>query len=227
MIKARWFTPANRRNGDIDLIVIHDMEASEKGDTAERIAEYFSRVERKASAHWCFDNNSAIRCVLDKDVAYHAPGANHNGLGYEHAGFAKQSGSEWLDDYGMSMLDISARQAAKDCLAYDIPIQYVDRRGLAKGQRGITTHNEVSQAFKRSSHWDPGPGFPMAYYIGLVKHYAKTGGDDLPLSEEERNWLRKLSTDTRAAAKEYVLDAEKRIKDHIDAKFKEHENGES
>ena len=33
---------------------------------------------------------------------------------------------------------------------------------LRAGERGITTHAQVSKAWKKSDHWDPGPGFPIA-----------------------------------------------------------------
>jgi hypothetical protein len=163
-IPAKHFTPTNGR--DIDLIVIHDMEAPEGPRTAENVAEYFRKGERRASCHWCFDENSAVRSVADEDVAYHAPGANHNGLGYEHAGYARQTRAEWLDRASTDCLRISARQAAKDCKKYKIPIKFVNANTLRAGNaRGITTHHEVSQAFRRSDHWDPGPNFPMDKYL--------------------------------------------------------------
>src|SRR5688572_13889549 len=99
MPQARHYTPTSGRQ--IDLVVLHDMEAPEKPATAENIASWFAGPNApRASAHWCFDSNSAVRCVADKDVAWHAPGANHNGLGYEMAGYARQTGAEWLDPYG-------------------------------------------------------------------------------------------------------------------------------
>lgn len=168
--QAKHYTATNGRQ--IDLIVIHDMEAPEGDLTAENVARYFATTTKSASAHWCFDNNSAVRCVLDKDVAYHAPGANHNGIGYEHAGYAKQSREEWLDQYGVDMLQISANQAAFDCTLYQIPINYVSVDGLLRGERGITTHWDVSKTFRRSSHWDPGLGFPMDMYLNWVRGYA-------------------------------------------------------
>jgi len=175
-IPARNFTPTDGRQ--IDLIVIHDMEAAETTQTAENIANWFAGpTAPRASAHWCFDSDSAVRCVRDVDVAWHAPGANHNGLGYEHAGYASQSREEWLDDYGQSMLAISAAHARVDCETYGIPIAFVDAGGLLAGQRGVTTHWEVTQAFHRSTHWDPGPGFPMDHYLALVN------GSPVPVPE--------------------------------------------
>jgi hypothetical protein len=45
----------------------------------------------------------------------------------------------------------------------------VDVAGLLRGDRGITTHDAVSKAFKQSTHWDPGPGFPLADFANAVR----------------------------------------------------------
>jgi hypothetical protein len=180
-IQARWFQEANRGPASINYLVIHSMESSEKGTTAESCARFFATTTRKASAHRCFDSNSQVQSVRDKDIAYHAPGCSHNGLGYEHAGFARQSAAEWQDPYSVAMLKISAEQAHRDCTAYGIPKTYIDRHGLLRGNHGITTHNEVSQAFHKSDHWDPGPGFPMSWYITMVRAF---DGEGLPSDPE-------------------------------------------
>jgi hypothetical protein len=39
---------------------------------------------------------------------------------------------------------------------------------LKRGAHGITTHAEVSRAFGKSTHLDPGPFFPVAEYLRLV-----------------------------------------------------------
>lgn len=69
------------------------MEAPEKGDTAENIANYFHTTVKQASAHICVDNNSIVQCVLDNDIAWAAPGANSDGIHIEMAGYAKQKKS--------------------------------------------------------------------------------------------------------------------------------------
>ncbi|HSV33746.1 MAG TPA: hypothetical protein VLH87_06445 [Pyrinomonadaceae bacterium] len=48
----------------VRLIVIHSMEAPEKGDTAEEIAKFFQNPPKPASAHLCIDNNSIVQCVF-------------------------------------------------------------------------------------------------------------------------------------------------------------------
>lgn len=176
-VPARWKTVTNR--GRCDLVVIHDMEAPEKGDTAENVARYFQNVDRKASAHYNVDNNSIVQCVLEKDVAYHAPGANHNGIGIEHAGYARQSRGEWTDLYGLQMLDLSVRLVADICSRHAIPLVYVDANRLKTGgARGITTHAQVSLAWRKTDHMDPGLNFPMDEYVAAVERARWDGEED-------------------------------------------------
>jgi len=153
----------------IDLIVIHTMETDEKGDTAERCALWFRNPAARVSAHYCVDANSIVQCVRDQDVGWHAPGANHDGIGIEHAGRAKQTGRDWSDEYSTAMLERSAGLVADLCRKYAIPVTWLYAADLLAGKRGITTHRAVSDAFKRSSHWDPGTGFPVERYLALVR----------------------------------------------------------
>lgn len=160
------------RLGKVDLIVIHSMEAAEKPTTAEAVANWWAGPSTPVSScHYCVDSDSVVQCVRDEDTAWHAPGANHNGIGIEHAGFAKQTKAEWMDDYSMNMLGRSAELAAKLVVRHTIPVEFVDAAGLLKGKRGFTTHAEVSKAFKKSDHYDPGKGFPLSEYLDMVKNF--------------------------------------------------------
>jgi hypothetical protein len=67
------------------------------------------------------------------------------------------------------MLDRSAELVADLCRKYAIPVTWLYAADLRAGKRGITTHNAVSDAFKRGSHWDPGEGFPVERYLALVR----------------------------------------------------------
>lgn len=167
-IRAKNYTGANRTK--IDLIVIHTMEAPEKGETAEQIATWFgSEQAPKASAHYCCDSNSVIQCVRDEDVAWHAPGANNNGIGIEHAGYAKQTAAEWADVFSKSMLAISAKLSAKLCKKWGIPPVKLSVDELVAKQRGFCGHIDITNAFNGGKgHWDPGKDFPWAEYMSMV-----------------------------------------------------------
>lgn len=179
-LQARYFTPALKRQ--IDLIVIHDMEMPEKGDTAESCANFFHRGGTQASAHYCIDNNSVVQCVSDMDIAWSAPGANRNGLHFEHAGYARQTAEDWSDSYSQQMLSVSSALVADKCKQYSIPMAFVSGDQLRKGYRGITTHYQITKAFNTvGGHTDPGPNFPMDQYINMVHNVA---GE--PIHQEER-----------------------------------------
>ena len=169
-LQAKNFTrPSSSRS--IDRIVIHDMEYPERPEGAEWCAQFFAGVggmtAPRASAHYSVDSDSVVQSVRDGDVAWHAPGANHNGIGIEHAGYARQRREEWLDDYSRRELEVSARLTARLCRLYAIPVEYLDFAALKAGKRGLTGHRDVSSAFG-GSHWDPGESFPWDVFVSLV-----------------------------------------------------------
>lgn len=173
-VQAQNYTRSNRADTAITLLVIHDMEGSELPDKAETVARWFAGASPKnpaprASAHYAIDCNSIVQMVREKDIAWHAPGANHNGIGVEHAGLARQTREQWLDPYSKTMLLISAGLMARLCKRYTLPIKFVDAAGLKMGDHGITTHRAVTEAFKKSTHTDPGPNFPMVWYLEQVQ----------------------------------------------------------
>lgn len=171
-IQAKWFG-ATRDINSIRVIVVHDMEAPEKGLTAENVANYFKNGSggRPASAHYNVDNDTIVQSVRDDVVAFHAPGCNSDGIGIEHAGYMAQSRNDWLDEYSSQMLDLSARLAADLCIKYKIPAVHLSNAELKAGNRGFVGHDQVSDVYKKSDHGDPGPGFPWDAYIEKVKFY--------------------------------------------------------
>lgn len=167
-VRARNFTKVDSRR-PVRVIVMHSMEAPEKGDTAENVAQYFATTEREASAHLCVDNNSIVQCVLDNDVAWAAPGANRDGIHIEMAGYAAQTVQEWQDQYSVLVLENAAEAAAQYCLKYDIPVQQLSNNQLGdKVSRGFVSHAQVSEVFKKSDHTDPGEGFPWKFFLSRV-----------------------------------------------------------
>lgn len=165
----------------IRLIVIHTMESSEKPGTAESIARWFANESAprypapRASAHYAIDPEATIQCVRDRDVAWGAPGrlpdgtyVNDRALHVEHAGFARQTESDWADGPSRLILWRSSNLVRRLCLDYVLPMVRVDVEGLKAGHSGITGHADLSKAFG-GSHWDPGPGFPWTSFLAMVR----------------------------------------------------------
>jgi N-acetyl-anhydromuramyl-L-alanine amidase AmpD len=184
-VQARNFTRAAGANLPVSRIVIHDMEMAEKGTTAESCAALFASSNApQASAHFCVDSDTVVQCVDIDRIAWHAP-PNTGSIGIEHAGFANQNLTSWLDDYGKAMLNRSAALCAWLCLLLDVPARWLTPAQLRAGERGLCTHASVSAAWHQTDHSDPGPDFPKLYYLDLVRaHLNPTQEDDMPTPEE-------------------------------------------
>jgi hypothetical protein len=169
-IQAAGWTWANR--SAIRLVVIHTMETGETEDTAEAVAAWFAGHRGpppKASAHCCVDGDSLVRCVRPEHVAWAAPGANADGYHVELAGRARQTAEEWADPFSESMLRIAAAHVATICTAYAIPVRRLSHGEVAdKTTQGFCGHIDVTRAFRKSTHTDPGPNFPWDTFIELV-----------------------------------------------------------
>lgn len=178
-VQAQWYHPADRGPADVQAIVLHDMEAPDKGDTAEKIAQYFASGSggRQASAHYCIDSDSIVQCVQCKDIAYGAKGFNHNAIHLEHAGYASQSYAVWTDPYNVQMFGLSAELCAKVLMPkFGIPAQWLsdeDLRAISGGDRsikGFCTHADITRALGIvGGHTDPGPNFPRDKYMEAVQ----------------------------------------------------------
>ncbi len=168
-IAARNFTRVGRGRRST-LIVIHTMESQEKPGTARAVAQWFAgSTAPKASAHFCVDSTETIQCVSLDDVAWHAPGVNSFGIGIEHAGRARQTAEDWADEYSTAMLERSAQLAAELCRGLSIPVLRLTVTDLQKGATaGFCGHADVSLAFNRSTHTDPGKAFPWESYLARV-----------------------------------------------------------
>lgn len=179
-VRARWFTNASRGLADVDLIVIHTAETPETLTSAEGVANYFATLpaSHKVSAHYCIDANSIVQCVELADVAYCAPGANHDGVHLELSGRASQTREQWLDAFSKKELELAAELVSLLVKRFRIPVVPLGPAELLGGRRGITTHRAVSQAFKRSTHWDPGNGFPMQLFLDRVRFYSGSQAPD-------------------------------------------------
>lgn len=164
----------------VDWIVLHCMQSPDEAlNRAERSARWMAGLAPgqeppMASYHYGVDPDSIVQGVQEDRVAYGAPGANRLGIHIEHCGRAQQTRAEWLDEPGLKTLDLSAQLVGGNLTQrWSIPLIYVDAAGLVAGQRGITTHHQVSLAFPRpNAHFDPGPQFPIDLYLERARRYA-------------------------------------------------------
>jgi len=173
-VQARHYTPVPPGPPRaIRLVVLHSMESQERLDTAENVAAWFAGEDApQASAHYCVDADSIVQCVRDEDIAWHAPGANRDGIGVELAGRASQTSAEWLDGYSARVLELAAALVAELCRRHRVPQTPLGSEGLRIGSRGITTHGAVSVAYGKSNHTDPGEAFPINAFVEMVRKRA-------------------------------------------------------
>ena len=82
---------------------------------------------------------------------------------------ARQTGKEWADAYSSAVLARAATLIADVCRRRRIPVRWLVAGDLVAGRRGITGHSEVSAAYGKSDHWDPGPGFPVERFLDRVR----------------------------------------------------------
>jgi N-acetyl-anhydromuramyl-L-alanine amidase AmpD len=151
----------------VKAVVIHTAECGETSTSAEGVAEWFANKDtRKASAHYCVDNDSIVQCVLETDTAWHAGSVNGWTVGIELAGKANQTLKEWQDEYSMQVLANAAKLCRDICDRWQVPIVKLSPEQAKAGGAGIFGHCDVSG---KGGHWDPGPSFDFGYFLDLVR----------------------------------------------------------
>jgi len=137
--------------------------------SANRLAGIGEEAPR-SSAHYVIDPSEVVQCVRETDVAWHCPGANRRGIGIEHCGLSDQTPEQWADADSEAELQQSAVLAATLCHRWGIPAVRLSPRDIVHGQRGFAGHVDFTEAFKTpGGHRDPGPHFPWAHYMDLVR----------------------------------------------------------
>jgi N-acetyl-anhydromuramyl-L-alanine amidase AmpD len=172
IIRAKNFTRnAGRSSGAMRVVVIHTMESPEGVTTAEDVSNWAAGpTAPKASWHYAVDSNSIVGCVDEEDVAWAAPGANHDGVQIELAGKAGQTAQQWADDFSRAELVLAAKLVADICKRREIDVRKLTNAQLADGRsRGVIGHVQASEVFKRSTHTDPGTAFPWEKFMRDVK----------------------------------------------------------
>lgn len=159
-------------NMPLTRVVMHCTVSPCRPGGARDIAAYFRSPNSGGSAHYIVDPGDTVQVVYDSRIAWHAPPNSHS-IGVELCDPMSGSGARWNDADHQAMLKRAAKLVAQLCLAYDVPIRRLDVADLKAGRKGICGHADVSDAFKQSSHWDPGPAFPWEQFMRYVRREAE------------------------------------------------------
>lgn len=155
-------------NKPINRVVIHCTVSPCEPGGARSIARYFRGASAGGSAHYVIDPTETIQAAWDSVTCWHAPPNSHS-LGVELCDPMTGSDRRWADANHQSMLKRTAVLVAQLCLAYNVPITRLSVSELQAGRRGICGHVDVAQAWRQSTHWDPGPGFPWDQFMTYVR----------------------------------------------------------
>lgn len=179
----------------VQYIVVHYTAGSERSTSAEDGAAYDQRRTDGTSTHYFVDSNSVVQCVLTGDRANACfKFGNRYGIQYELCG-TQQTRAQWLDAASDATLTLAARQMARDCRKYGLPVRRLTVAQMRAGEKGLCGHVDVTDAYGLGDHRDPGPEFPWDVLLTRVAHYLD-GDDDMA-------WM----DDLGAAAVAWRLDA--------------------
>lgn len=182
--KIRTDYTAKKQSGvrplsSIRYFVIHTAEAALPSAAAEAVGRYFAGNNAGGSTQFGVDIDSTQRYLGDHIIAWGAPPLNETGLHVECAGRAAFDRDKWLKEYA-PMFKRLGWLLENRCRKYGIPLEirdaaYLKTHGTTPnaGKGGITTHVAVSQAFRKSTHTDPGDGFPLDVVMAWVHKYSE------------------------------------------------------
>lgn len=160
------------RDGNaVQYLVVHHTAGSERATSAEDGAAYDARRTDGTSTHYFCDQNSIVQCVYTWDranAAYHY--GNRRGIQFELCG-TLQTRAQWLDPASDATLWIAAKQMARDCKKYGIPVRKIGPAEMRAGHKGICGHWDVTLAYGLGDHTDPGPHFPYDVLLARIAHH--------------------------------------------------------
>lgn len=162
------------------LLVVHTSEGGETANAAENLCGFLATKGdhfNGATGNWF---GASYQYITDTDegvfpatgdgvVAYAAAGANHDGIHFCIPGKAGQTRAQWLDADSTQHMASLAWAMKRKSLEHDIPLVKLTVAQVKDGKsRGYCSHHDVSLAFGKSTHTDPGKDFPWDVLANLL-----------------------------------------------------------
>ncbi len=170
-------TGANRDTANLRLLVVHTSEGSEGPTSAENLCSFMTLsgdrlnpdgTKYGASYHYVTDTDRVLPATPDNVVAYAAAGANNDGIHICIPGKAAQTRLEWADATSAAYL-VQLAQVMRDVAdRYHIPLKRLTVAQIVDGEHGYCGHVDISNAYHRSDHTDPGVAFPWDVLADLL-----------------------------------------------------------
>jgi hypothetical protein len=166
------------RTAKVRLLVLHTTESPSSAGRAVGVATYLANLQppNRASTHYVTDAATIATQVAEPDTAWAAPGGNADGIQIEQCGYAGWGADDWAADDAMVMLLVTAGLIADICQRNGIPIRHLSNAELDAGQSGVVGHVQVSEVYRQSDHWDPGPAYPYDLVLGWANQLAGSSG---------------------------------------------------
>jgi len=191
-VRPRSWT-RGRKRGMPRVIVVHYTAGHEGPNAGEAGAAYDARRTDGTSAHYHADSDTCTQCVYTWDEAHTARShGNDIGIQYELAGTV-QTRAQWLDPVSRATIRVAAKQMARDCKKYGIPVRRLSVPELRSAHpdfgnrdiRGFVGHVDCTYAYPedRGDHMDPGKEFPWDVLFADVNEFLK--GEEMAFIDEE------------------------------------------
>lgn len=152
-------------------VVIHSAVMPCEPGRARQLGQMNSAGSGGGSWHYATDPGAVIQCSWDSFVCWHC-GHNDGSLAIEMADWPTKTGTvqtwRWRRDNHKKMLWNTAMLTAHLCAAYDLPPKFRSPYGLMRNRKGVTTHWQMTLAFRKSTHWDPGL-WPKRRFMRMVR----------------------------------------------------------
>lgn len=176
---------SGRAGYTVQYVVVHYTAGSERSTSAEDGAAYDARRTDQTSTHYFVDQNSVVQCVYTWDRANAAYFyGNRLGIQYELCG-TQQTREQWLDPASDATLWNAAKQMARDCAKYALPVRWLTPEQMNAGWKGICGHADVTLAYGLGDHMDPGTAFPRDVLLDRVNQFLNPAPTTPTASEED------------------------------------------